>query len=148
MGSTKRTAENASIQDLLTKGEPITHFFYEYQGEWAVDPSLLIENGITLWHEHIYTNEAHDNSHLWELAASIVEDREDTPMYSWAEWVRYRITTGAFVPEQWGNRTPYPYKGLLISAVYLQEARRICVEGQPDRAWHLIALAYYHLGKV
>jgi hypothetical protein len=34
----------------------------------------------------------------------------------------------------------------LISAIYLQEAKRLCAEGQPDRAWHIIALAYYHLG--
>lgn len=142
----KNGAEGGSLQDLLNSGEPITHFFYEYRGERAVEPLLLIENGITLWHEHIYANEVHDNSYLWELAGSIVEDRGDTPMYSWVEWVRYRITTGAFVPAQWGNQRPYPYKGLLISAIYLQEARRLCAGGQPDRAWHIIVLAYYHLG--
>lgn len=142
----KKGNEAGSQQDLLSSGEPITHFFYEYQGERAVEPLLLIENGITLWHEHIYANEAHDNNYLWELARSIVEDREDTPAYSWVEWVRYRITTGAFVPAQWGNLRPYPYKGLLISAIYLQEAKRLCAGGQSDRAWHIIALAYYYLG--
>jgi hypothetical protein len=79
----KNGTEGGSLQDLLNSGEPITHFFYEYRGERAVEPLLLIENGITLWHEHIYSNEAHDNSYLWGLAASIVEDRGDTPMYSW-----------------------------------------------------------------
>ncbi len=142
----RNSAGLGSLQDLLSSGEPITHFFYEYQGERAVEPLLLIENGITLWHEHIYTNDVHDNSYLWELAGLIVEDRGESPMYSWVEWVRYRITTGAFVPAQWGNQRPYPYKGLLISAIYLQEARRLCAGGQPDRAWHVIALAYYHLG--
>lgn len=135
-----------SLEDHLNSGEPITHFFYELQGERPVEPLLLIENGITLWHEHIYTNETHDNSYLWELAGSIVEERIDTPMYSWVEWVRYRITTGGFVPAQWGNQRPYPYKGLLISAIYLQEARRLCAQGQSARAWHIIAMAYYHLG--
>lgn len=142
----KNSVQGGSIQDLLNNGEPITHFFYERNGERAVEPLLLIENGITLWHEHIYTNEVHDNSYLWELAESIVKEPGESPMYSWAEWVRYRITTGAFVPTEWGSQRPYPYKGLLISAIYLQEARRLCAENQAERAWHIITLAYYHLG--
>jgi len=143
---TKENVESASLQDLLTKGEPITHFFYEYQGERAVEPLLLIDNGISLWHEHIYTNEAHDNSYLWELAGSIIEDRKDTAVYSWVEWVRHQITLGAYTPAQWDSGKPYPYKGLLISAIYLLEAKRLCAEQQSERAWHIIALAYYHLG--
>lgn len=142
----KNSIRGGSLQDLLNSGEPITHFFYEYEGERAIEPMLLLENGIALWHEHIYTNEVHDNSYLWELAGSIVKDPGESPMYSWVEWMRYQITTGMFVPAQWGNQRPYPYKGLLISAIYLQEARRLCAESQPERAWHLIALAYYHLG--
>jgi hypothetical protein len=134
------------MQDLLTSGEPITHFFYEYQGERAVDPISLIETGIALWHEHIYTNELHDNSSLWGLAESLIEDREDTPTHSWVEWLRFRITTGAFVPAPWEMGKPYPYKGLLISAIYLHEARRLCAEGQENRAWHIIAMAHYYLG--
>ncbi|CAN4280806.1 hypothetical protein LJR125_003714 [Pseudoxanthomonas sp. LjRoot125] len=141
-----KSKEGISFQDSLTSGEPLTHFFYEWQGERAVEPLLLIENGVTLWHEHIYTDEAYDNSYLWDLAKEIVEDHGDTPMYSWAEWVRYQITTGAFIPAQWDSRKAYPYKGLLISAIYFQEARRLCAQGNPERAWHLIALAYYHLG--
>jgi hypothetical protein len=144
--ATKRTAENASMQDLLPSGEPITHFFYEYQGDRAVEPISLVESGIALWHEHIYTNESHDNSSLWQLAESLIQDREDTPTHSWVEWLRYRITMGAFVPAPWEMGKPYPYKGLLISAIYLQEARRLCAEGQENRAWHIIAMAYYYLG--
>lgn len=144
--ATTKNAEDASMQNALTSGEPITHFFYEYQGERSVDPSMLVKTGIAMWHEHIYTNESHDNSPLWELAESLLEARQDTPMYSWVEWLRYRITTGDFVPEQWDNRKAYPYKGLLVSAIYFQEARRLCLQGNSDRTWHIITMAYYHLG--
>lgn len=68
----KNGAEGGSLQDFFNSGEPITHFFYEYRGERDVEPLLLIENGITLWHEHIYTNEVHGNSYLW---ASRVDSR-------------------------------------------------------------------------
>ena len=67
-------------------------------------------------------------------------------MYSWVEWLRYRITTGAFIPAQWKKRKPFPYKAVLISAIYFNEAKRLCDEGNLERAWHIIALAYYHLG--
>lgn len=143
---TTTIAAGASLQEALTNGEPLTHFFYEYQGERSVDPLMLIDSGITLWHEHVYTNEAHDNSHLWDLADCLLNGRQDAPMYSWIEWLRYRITIGTLVPAQWNSRKPYPYKGLLISAIYLQEARRLCTQGDTSRAWHVIAMAYYHLG--
>ena len=145
MAATK-SQDGASMKDSLANGEPITHFFYEHQGERSVEPLMLIDTGITLWHEHIYTNEVYDNSHLWELANRLLDARQDTPMYSWVEWLRYRITTGALVPSEWDSGKPYPYKGLLISAVYFQEAERLCLQGDPNRAWHVTAMAYYHLG--
>ena len=144
--SSKPRTKDGSIKDLISTSEPLTHFFYEREGDCAVSPRLLVENGVTLWHEAVFTNEVYDNSYLWEVARKIVENRAETPMHSWVEWARYRITLGSFVPRQWGRRRPYPYKGLLISAIYLQESRRLCEEGQLDRAWHIIALAYYHLG--
>ena len=49
----KNGADGGSLQDLLSSGEPITHFFYEYRGERAVEPVLLIENGITLWNRRL-----------------------------------------------------------------------------------------------
>lgn len=135
-----------SMRDQPTKSDPLTHCFYEYQGERSVEPELLIENGVSLWHEHVDSDDVHDNSYLWAFATSLLENREATPMYSWIEWVRYQITLGSLTPPQWDSRKPYPYKGLLISAIYLQEARSLCEKGQAARAWHLVALAYYHLG--
>lgn len=67
-------------------------------------------------------------------------------MYSWVEWLRYQITMGQLVPESWDAHKPFPYKGLLISAIYFHEANRTCAAGDPSRAWHIVAMAYYHLG--
>ena len=142
----RKSSEDVSMRDALTSGEPITRFFYEYQGERSVDPTTMIDSGIDLWHEQICTNQVHDNGFLWGFAESLLESREETAMYSWAEWLRYRVMTGAIVPAKWNARKPYPYKGLLISAIYFQEARRSCAEKIPERAWHLVVIAYYHLG--
>lgn len=141
-----KAGENASFRKELASGEPVTRFFYEFQGERSVDPMIMIKSGIELWYEQVFTNQAQDNRFLWEFAESLLESRQDTPIYSWAEWLRYQIMMGVIVPEKWNKRKPYPYKGLLISAVYFQEGRRLCVEDSFDRAWHLIAMAYYHLG--
>lgn len=134
------------IPNLISSSDPITHFFYESGGECAVPARLMVENGINLWHEAVFTNEVYDNSYLWEEARAMVENPDDTLMSSWVECVRRRITLGLIVPKRWGKRRPYPYKGILISAVYFQEARRLCEEKKYDRAWHIITLAYYHLG--
>ena len=136
-----------AMKNSLIAGEPITHIFYEFEGPRAVNPQLLISDGILLWHENIGRNPIHDNGYLWDLAGKIVEDPGQLPAYSWVEWVRYQIVTGAYVPQQWRSNKPFPYKGLLVSAIYFQEARSLCAINQPDRAWHLIALAYYHLGQ-
>lgn len=138
--------EAAPVQDLIARGEPLTHIFYEYEGEQSIHPETLINSGITLWHENVYSNEAHDNRGLWQLAETLLNERHKTPMYSWVEWLRYRITKGELVPETWDVHKPYPYKGLLISAIYFHEARRICAAGDSTRAWHIAAMAYYHLG--
>lgn len=142
----RKSAEDVSLRDALITGEPITRFFYEYQGERAVDPATMIGSGIDLWHERIRTNQVDDNSFLWDFAESLLESRQDTLMYSWAEWLRYQVMMGALVPPKWNPQKPYPYKGLLISAIYFQEASRLCAEKIPERAWHLVAMAYYHLG--
>lgn len=136
----------ASLEKSIASGEPLTHFFFEYQGERSVDPETLIESGITLWFENVYNNEVHDNRPLWQLAESLLDRRYETPMYSWVEWLRYQITIGELVPESWNAHKPFPYKGLLISAIYFHEAQRICAAGDPGRAWHIIAMAHYHLG--
>jgi hypothetical protein len=44
------------------------------------------------------------------------------------------------------QKKPYAYRGMLISAIYFQEAKKLCMEGNTDRVWHIIAMAYYHLG--
>lgn len=135
------------LEEQITRNEPTTHFFYEHEGPRAVDPWLLIRDAIVLWHENVYANDTHDNIYLWEYAKSRVDQPQPTPSHSWVEWLRQRIILGSINPPRWNTRKPFPYKGLLISAIYLHEARRLCDQGQEDRAWHIIAMAYYYLGQ-
>lgn len=125
---------------------PKTHFFYEYEGERSIDPAVLVEHGILLWHEQIHANPIDDISPIWAFAATQLEKREETPSHSYLEWLRQQVILNALVPESWNSLEPYPYKGLLISALYLQEARRLCREGESERVWHIVVLAYYYLG--
>ena len=125
---------------------PKTHVFYEYQGERAIGPLPMVEDGICLWHEQMLSIPERDISHLWGYAEKLLASRCDTPMYSYVEWLRYQITTGVIVPEKWDRRRPYPYKWMLISAIYFQEARRLCEEGDADRVWQVVTMAYYQLG--
>ncbi|NJC00229.1 hypothetical protein GGR63_000116 [Xanthomonas sp. 3272] len=125
---------------------PKTHFFYEYEGERAVDPAVLVEHGILLWHEQIYANELHDVSPLWAFAEAELEKQGQAQTHSDLEWLRQQVTVNALVPDSWNRLEPYPYKGLLIAALYLQEARRLCKVGDTGRVWHITALAYYNLG--
>ncbi|GAA0250938.1 hypothetical protein [Rhodanobacter caeni] len=135
-----------SVENALVTGEPTTRFFYEFHGERTVDPLLLVNNGIDLWQEQVDRATDVDNWNLWDFAESLLEDRRETPVYSWTEWLRYHIITGDIYPDNWAPSKPYPYKGLLVSAIYFQEARRLCLEGNRDRAWHLLPIAYYYLG--
>lgn len=125
---------------------PRTHFFYEYEGERAVEPAVLVENGILLWHEQIHANEVDDISPLWAFAKAELEKQGQAPTHSDLEWLRQQIIINALAPDSWNKLEPYPYKGLLIAALYLQEARRLCQVGDTGRVWHIIALAYYNLG--
>ncbi|MBN6104906.1 hypothetical protein JR064_22335 [Xanthomonas sp. CFBP 8703] len=125
---------------------PKTHFFYEYEGEQAVDPAALVGDGILLWHEQVYDNELHDLAPLWAFAGKLLDADQDAPMYSYLEWLRFQVVIGGITPDEWKEVEPYPYKGMLISAIYFQMARKLCSEGDTGRVWHLIALAYYNLG--
>ena len=125
---------------------PRTHFLYEYEGERAVDPALLVENGVLLWHEQIYANQLDDISPLWAFAEAELEKRGQALTPSHLESLRHQVIINALVPETWQSLEPYPYKGLLISALYLQEARRLCRNGDVGRVWHIVAIAYYNLG--
>ncbi|MBD4858771.1 hypothetical protein VXM50_07405 [Xanthomonas citri pv. citri] len=125
---------------------PRTHFLYEYEGERAVDPAVLVEHGILLWHEQIYANELYDVSPLWAFAEAELEKRGQAPTHSDLEWLRQQVIINALAPASWNKLEPYPFKGLLISALYLQEARRLCNTGEMGRVWHIIAIAYYNLG--
>lgn len=51
---------------LISSCDPTTLFFYERAGECEVPARLLVENGIHLWHEAVASNDAYDNSYLWE----------------------------------------------------------------------------------
>jgi hypothetical protein len=130
---------------------PKTHIFYEYQGERAVDPMRLALDGITLWREQADDNIEHRSEvlRLWDEAEALLAKPHDTPSHSYIEWLRYRVTIGSLDPKKWQGwkrGKPYPYRGMLISAIYFQEALRLCEVGKSDRAWHIIAMAYYHLG--
>jgi hypothetical protein len=125
---------------------PGTHFFYEFEGERAVNPSVLVEHGILLWHEQIYAHELDDVSPLWAFAEAELEKRGQALTHSDLEWLRQQVIVNALTPDSWDKLEPYPYKGLLISALYLQEARRLCRNGDIGRVWHIITLAYYNLG--
>lgn len=125
---------------------PKTHFFYEYEGERAMDPSVLVEHGILLWHEQIHANQLDDISQLWAYAKEELNKRGQAPTHSDLEWLRQKVIVNALTPDSWNRSEPYPYKGLLIAALYLQEARRLCQSGDIGRVWHIIALAYYNLG--
>lgn len=125
---------------------PRTHFFYEYEGERAISPDILVENGVLLWHEQMLSNELHDVSPIWAFAEQLAHTEDTPPTHSRLEWLRFQIVIGALTPDSWNRSEPYPYKGLLISALYLQEARRLCIAGDSGRVWHVIALAYYNLG--
>jgi hypothetical protein len=144
----KKPSENLPIEEIgfTYSVAPKTHVFYEYQGERAVDPLLMVENGISLWHEQMLNIPERDVSHLWGYAEKLLASSYDAHLYSYIEWLRYEITTGVIVPEKWDRKRPYPYKWMLISAIYFQEARRLCEAGNADRVWHIVAMAYYQLG--
>lgn len=146
MGKKKSDSETSKPLYPTNTNFPRTHFLYEYEGERAVDPAVLVENGILLWHEQIHANELDDISPLWAFAEAELEKRGQAPTHSDLEWLRQQVIVNALAPASWNKLEPYPYKGLLISALYLQEARRLCQAGDTGRVWHVIALAYYNLG--
>lgn len=130
---------------------PTTHVFYEYQGERAVDPHRLVMDGFTLWREQAENNAEHRREvlRLWNEAETLLAKRHETPTHSYVEWLRYQITMGSMDPKKWQGwkkKKPYPYRGMLISAIYLQEAMALCEKGNTDRVWHIVAMAYYYLG--
>jgi hypothetical protein len=127
-------------------GGPITHFLYEYEGERAIDPLMLILDGKELWDEQIYTNELDDLQHIWAYAEKLLSERSETPNYSYLEWLRHQVLVGGLFPPQWKGVDRYPYKGLLISALYLQEAQLLHAQGDHARLSQIIAIAYYNLG--
>lgn len=141
--------KNFNLEDMGSIHDPdfpSTHFFYEYDGEREVPGGEMISHAILLWHEQMLTNPLDDTSELWEFAASLLEQEEPPGMCSKLEWLRFRVVTGGLTPDSWNSMAPYPYKGMLIAAIYIQEARRLCQEDPSDRLWHVISMAYYNLG--
>lgn len=150
MKNTEETRK-ISVDDLevVYTGAPKTHVFYEYQGERAVDPLQLVKDGEVLWLEQAKDNLEHGTEVLllWNEAKDLLSRRHDTLTHSYVEHLRHQITMGAMDPRKWWRKKkPYPYRGMLVSAIYFQEALRLCEEGNADRVWHIIAMAYYHLG--
>ncbi len=147
---TKKPEKKLSAEDLGSVYDPdfpSTHFFYEYDGEREVLPGRMVSDAILLWHEQMLANPLDDTSELWEFAALLLAQDEPPRMGSKLEWLRFQVVIGALSPESWNSLDPYPYKGMLIAAIYIQEARRLCEEEDPsDRLWHIISMAYYNLG--
>ena len=149
----KNTEETKRISvdklEVIYTGAPTTHIFYEYQGERAVDPLRLVMDGETLWSEQAHNNLDHKREilRLWNDAETLLAKRQGTHTHSYVEWLRYQVTMGVFDPKKsLKQKKPYAYRGMLVSAIYFQEAEKLCAEGNIDRVWHIIAMAYYHLG--
>ena len=150
MKSTKETKKIfvENLESIYT-GAPKTHIFYEYQGERAVDPLRLVMDGETLWWEQAHNNLEHKPEvlRLWDDAEALLAKRHETPTHSYVEWLRNKVTMGYLDPKKSRKKKkPYAYRGMLISAIYFQEAKKLCAEDNADRVWHIIAMAYYHLG--
>ncbi|MBD8898572.1 hypothetical protein [Rhodanobacter sp. DHG33] len=150
MKSTKESQEFPTDQlEIIYTGAPKTHIFYEYEGERPVDPLQMVRDGGLLWWEQAQNNLEHSREvhRLWNEAEALLSQRQETLTHSYVEWLRYRVIIGALDPtKSFKQKKPYAYRGMLISAIYLQEAERLCAEGDTGRVWHLIATAYYHLG--
>ena len=150
MKNTKETAY-VSVDDLkvIYTGAPRTHIFYEYQGERAVDPLRLVMDGEVLWWEQAQNNLQHRREvhQLWNDAEALMAQRQETLTHSYVEWLRHQVIMGALDPKKsFKQKKPYASRVMLLSAIYFQEAKRLCEEGDTGRVWHLIAMAYYHLG--
>jgi hypothetical protein len=133
----------SSISERHRIDEPKSYFIYEQLGERSVDPETLIECAIELW---LQCASDYSVTELWEVAHEMLDSQERSPDVSWAEHLRLSIITGSTVPRGWKDASSFPFKGLLISAIYLREAKFALTSKIPGRAWHLIATAYYHLG--
>ena len=123
---------------------PSTYFFYELEGPNSVEPIHLYWDGLVLWHEQAAEIETHDTRHLWEYAREIRHD----PGWQNAsvEHLRAAIIRGSLVPPGSNPRKVYPYRGMLISAIYFQECDRELDNRTSDRIWHLLIVAYYSMG--
>jgi len=133
----------SSISEQKRRDEPQSYFIYEQLGERVVGPDTLIDNAMDLWFQCAFD---YDVAELWDVAQELLDSNRSSPEVSWPEHLRVSIIMGSTVPRAWKDASSFPFKGLLISAIYVKEAYRALRSPMPDRAWHLIALAYYHLG--
>ena len=133
----------SSITESRRRDEPTSYFIYEQLGERAVDPQTMIDSALDLW---VQCAADYGVTELWEIAQELLDAQTLSREFSWAEHLRMSIIMGSTVPRGWKSASTFPFKGLLISAIYLNEAGRALTSTTPDRAWHLITLAYYHLG--
>jgi hypothetical protein len=133
----------SSITERMRVDEPPTYFIYEQLGTRAVEPQTLIDSAVDLW---VQCASDYGVTELWEIAQELLDAQESSSEFSWAEHLRLSIITGSTVPRGWKDSSSFPFKGLLISAIYLKDAYRTLSSAIPERAWHLIAIAYYHLG--
>jgi hypothetical protein len=133
----------STTAERIRDDEPPSYFFFEQLGERSVSQSTLIECGVDLWGQaarHYAVEE------LWDYAQELLESAEESLGFSKAEQLRLSVICGETVPPDWKDGASFPFKGLLVSAVYFKEAHRALSGPMPDRAWHLIATAFYHLG--
>lgn len=123
---------------------PSTYFFYELEGPNSVEPLHLYRDGLVLWHEQAAEIETHDTRHLWEYARKIRNDSlwKDCSV----DQLRAAIICGSLAPPGSNRREVYPYRGMLISAIYFQECDRELDNRTSNRIWHLLIVAYYSMG--
>lgn len=131
------------LLDELRNDEPVTYFFYEQLGKRAVDPETLIDNGIDLW---VQTATRYGVSELWGFAQKLLDEVSLEDEISHVESFRRAIIIGDIVPPGWTDAPAFPFKGLLVSALYFKEAHRALATPPRERASHLIITAYYYLG--
>ena len=133
----------STTAERMRDDEPPSYFFFEQLGERSVSQSTLIGCGMDLWSQaasHYAVEE------LWDYAQELLESAEEPLGFSMAEQLRLSVICGEIVPPDWKDAASFPFKGLLISAIFFKEAHRALSGPMPDRAWHLIATAFYHLG--
>jgi hypothetical protein len=139
--------KSSSSDDALAyTPSPRIHFFYERDGTRAVSPRRLIDDGDELWLDQLRSIPKKHLRPLLHQIDELLSNRPKGALSGGIEGIRGDVVLGTITPKGWDASEPYPYKGMLISALYFREAARLNDAGEDQRVWHLLTMAYYHLG--